>query len=245
LCHRFVVYLLLCLVPLDVKADFVEGDAAHSSSELRIPEPLLFDLVRPLGAKKGELEINTLAQQVRGSGVVEWAPEIEFAIADNLALELELPNENSRLTDFKVAMQGTMVQSRFEKMIHGWQVLAIKNREKNTYSADALYINGYRISEKISTLNMLGLRRTTFGGNGRNVTLINNNIFYDYSSQVTVGLEVNSEIHPGGNWRYSLVPQLHYDFNRHITMQIGAGISKLNDSKKTEQVFALRLIYAF
>jgi hypothetical protein len=243
--NRFFVFVLILLVPISAKADFIEGDAAHSSAELRIPEPLIFDLVRPLGAKKGELEINTLAQQARGDRVLEWAPEIEYAIADNLALELELPIENSTLTDYKIAIQGTMPQSRFKNMIHGWQVLALKNREQNTYSADALYINGYRISDKVSTLNMLGIRRTEFGSEGRLVTLINNNIFYDYSPQLTYGLEVNSEIHTGGNWRYRVVPQLHYDFSRHVTLQAGAGISKLNQSKKTEQVFAMRLIYAF
>ncbi len=243
--YRFIILILFLFAPFIAKADFVEGDAAHSSGELRIPEPLIFDLVRPLGAKKGELEINTLAQKARGDSVLEWAPEIEYAIADNLALELELPIENSTLTDYKIGIQGTMAQSRFKKMIHGWQVLALKNREQNTYSADALYINGYRISDKVSTLNMLGIRRTQFGSDGRLVTLINHNIFYDYSPQVTYGLEVNSEIHTGGSWRYKVVPQIHYDFNRHVTLQAGAGISQLNQSKKTEQVFAMRLIYAF
>lgn len=33
-------------------AEFIEGSAALSSVVPHIPEPLLFDLVRPLGAKK-------------------------------------------------------------------------------------------------------------------------------------------------------------------------------------------------
>lgn len=242
---RYIVFTVLSIASAIAHADFIEGDAAHSSSELRIPEPLLFDLVRPLGAKKGELEVNALAQKTHGSGPLEWAPEIEYAIADNLALELELPLENAKLTDYKVAVQGTMTQSSFKNMIHGWQVIGIRSRAERTYSADALYINGIRLSENVSTLNMLGIRRTEFGGNGHLVKLINNNIFYDYSPQLTYGLEINSEIHPGGEWRYSVVPQIHYDINRHVTVQAGAGISKLNETKKTEQVLAMRLIYAF
>jgi hypothetical protein len=31
-------------------AGFIEGDAALGSDDPRIPEPMLFDLVRPLGA---------------------------------------------------------------------------------------------------------------------------------------------------------------------------------------------------
>jgi hypothetical protein len=244
--YFFRIFLvLLSLLPVIAQADFIEGSAAHSHSSLRIPEPLLFDLVRPLGAKKGELEINTLAQQARGSGTLEWAPEIEYAIADNLAIELELPFENAALMDYKVALQGTFSQSRFQQMVHGWQVIALKNRSENHYSADMLYINGYRLSDKFSTLNMLGVRRTEFGGNGEIVKLMNNNLFYDVSPRVTYGVEINHEIHPGGNWRYRVVPQIHVDLNRHVTLQAGAGISKLNQAKQSEQVFAARLIYAF
>jgi len=130
-------------------------------------------------------------------------------------------------------------------MVHGWQMIAIKNRTESYYSADMLYINGYRLSEKLSTLNMIGIRRTEFGGNGKIVKLVNNNLFYDYSPRFTYGVEINSEIHPGGNWHYSVVPQMHVDLNRHVTLQAGAGISKLNQAKQSEQVFALRLIYAF
>jgi hypothetical protein len=239
------ILFLLSMLPLTSHADFMEGSAAHSSSSLRIPEPLLFDLVRPLGAKKGELEINTLAQQARGSGMLEWAPEIEYAIADNLAIELEFPLENSTLTDYKVALQGTFSQSSFKNMVHGWQVITLKSATESQYSADVLYINGYRLSDKFSTLNMVGIRRTEFGSNGDIVKLANNNLFYDFSPRFTYGLEINNEIHPGGDWRYSVVPQLHFDFNHHVTLQAGAGISKLNAAKKTEQVFATRLIYAF
>ncbi len=81
----------------------------------RIPEPMVFDLIRPLGAKRGEAELNSLgriplsrkARQVDGVsdplGLVrrsqdrqgtEWAPEIEYALTDGLAVEFELPMEN-------------------------------------------------------------------------------------------------------------------------------------------------------
>ena len=80
------------------------GAAAHASlgghaGYPHIPEPMVFDMVRPLGAQRGELEINTLAQRnLSGSGSrTEWAPEIEYAFMDGLAIEFELPFENSEL----------------------------------------------------------------------------------------------------------------------------------------------------
>jgi hypothetical protein len=241
---RFILFCIFCF-PILANADFIEGDAGHSSRDLRIPEPLLFDLVRPLGTKKGELEINTLAQKSSTSGAINWASEIEYAIADNLAIEFELPAENSTFTDYKIAMQGTIESSRPHNMIHGWQVLSVKNRNSKKYSADALYINGFRLSDAWSTLNMIGVRRSEFGSNGKNIYLLNNSIFYDASRRTTVGLEINSEIHPNGHWKYRVTPQLHYDFTKKMTLQSGFGISKLNERKKHENIFSLRLIYAF
>ncbi len=47
-----------------------------------IPERLVFDLVRGLGTRRGELAINVLARVRSESPNVLWAPEIEWAFAD-------------------------------------------------------------------------------------------------------------------------------------------------------------------
>lgn len=123
---------LLCFIslfsPLPVLADFIEGSAGLGSSDPHIPEPLLFDLVRPLGARKGKLEVNTLAQINNNGGPLAWAPEIEYAFADGLAFELELPTENSSVTDYKIAFQGTLSHNfNNPNLIQGWQVIVEKN----------------------------------------------------------------------------------------------------------------------
>src|SRR5688500_18024187 len=64
------------------------------------PEPMVFDLVDPLGAPKGELEINTLMDFVPRTGKLEWQPEIEYAFADGYAAEFELPLENSTVQQY-------------------------------------------------------------------------------------------------------------------------------------------------
>lgn len=74
----------------------------------RIPEPMVFDLVRPLGARRGEVEFNTLGlvpltrktrkvddvtdllglvRRSPDTQGVEWAPEAEFVLTDGIALE--------------------------------------------------------------------------------------------------------------------------------------------------------------
>lgn len=226
-------------------AQFIEGEAALSSVVPNIPEPLFFDLVRPLGAKRGELEVNALAQKSLKGGVVEWAPEIEYAFADNYAFELELPFENLNHTNYEFALQGTLNNRLTAGMIQGWLVVGEKNRGTGKYSAEALYINGYRISKAWSTLNMFGLKRTIFGSNGKTIALMNNNIFYDYSQRLTYGIELNHEINQYGQWSYRLTPQIDLDLHRNVSLQTGLGFSRLNEYRRAEKLLAMRLSVAF
>lgn len=244
--HVFYLTGLLVVYTQTAYADFPEGSAGLGSSSPHIPEPLLFDLVRPLGAKKGELEINTLGDFNTRNGEIEWAPEIEYAFADGMALELEFPGEHTRITDYKIALQGTLdYWFNNPNLIQGWQVIAKKNRDTKEFSTDALYINGYRINSHWSMLNMIGLRKSTLGDNDKLVTLMNNNLFYDVNSRITFGIELNHEIDRAGRWRYRYTPQTHIDINGKATLQAGFGVSRLNRDKRAEELISLRLIHAF
>lgn len=221
------------------------NDAILSSEELGIPEPLVFDLVRPLGSARGELEINALTIWPSQTGRFAWAPEIEFAFADGYAVELELPFENSSLEEYKLGLQGTFGRLLNHRMTHGWQLLARYGRQKKVYSADILYLNGIRFSTNWSTMNMLGLRRTDFGKKGNIVTLINNSLFYHFSRSLTLGAEANNEIHEDKQWRYRLTPQLHYSFGSDKAVQIGGGPARLSNNRKIDWFLASRFIYTF
>nr|WP_298718800.1 hypothetical protein [uncultured Steroidobacter sp.] len=229
--------------PEHASVPFPEGDAAVSSELPHVPEPLLFDLVRPLGAAKGELEINALVQHA--SGGTAWAPEIEYAFADGYALELELPFEGATLEEYKVAVQGTAGTLLKGRMIHGWQAIAYYERDSRDYTADLIYLNGARLSSKWSVFNMVGMRRAHWRGDSDYLGLVNNSIFYDYSKRLTFGLEVNSEIGDGWRWRHGLVPQIHFDVDEHVTVQLGGGRSRLNVGQPTEKTFIWRLIYSW
>ncbi len=86
----------------------------------RLPEPMVFDLVLPLGAKQHEYGLNALAQYNFADNVVEHNPEIEYVFTDGYAIELELPMENTAVKEFKVALQGTFNFFHSNKFIHGW-----------------------------------------------------------------------------------------------------------------------------
>lgn len=57
-------------------------------------------------------------------------------------------------------------------MVHGCQALGRYIRYEDGYSADMLYLNGIRLSEKWSSLNMVGVRHTDFGKHGDIVALV-------------------------------------------------------------------------
>jgi hypothetical protein len=93
---KTIVLLLLCLLPVSVYA--VQDSTANPQEEKRPlkllhAEPLYIDLIRDLGAHKGEREWNV------GMGMTdktnfdsyEFLVEYEWAVIDRLGLEIELP----------------------------------------------------------------------------------------------------------------------------------------------------------
>ncbi len=222
-----------------------QNDSTQSSFVPRIPEPMLFDLVRPLGDAKGKLEINTLVDHNPRAGHTEWAPEIEYSFLDGYAVELELPFNDLSLAEYKLAFQGTIGMLFNSRMIHGWQVIGRYNRHEKHYLTDILYLNGMHLSGKWSLFNMLGIRSNLSVKRERLNGLFNNSVFYSYSRQLTLGLEVNSELPRWQKWRYRLIPQIHYDFTRHTALQLGGGPSRLGEHKQTEWMVTWRLVHAF
>ena len=207
------------------------------------PEPMVFDLVDPLGAPKGELEINTLMDFVPRTGKLEWQPEIEYAFADGYAAEFELPLENSTVQQYKVSLQGTFGKLARGRMIHGWQAIGRRRNEEKAFAAEALYLNDYKFSKKWSMMNMFGVRHTALGKSGEFVGVLNNSLFYSHTEKFSVGVELNSEIN-GRRWRYRLTPQLQFSFGKNAIFQFGGGPSQL-DRERTDWLITSRLVYSF
>ena len=227
---------------------FGAEDGGADRHAVLIPEPMVFDLVRPLGAVKGELEGNVLVEipleRADGSDPsVIWAPEIEYALLDGLALEFELPFEDGTLEAYKFAAQYTFGTSARNRLIHGAQGIAEKLRSSGSWELSLLYLAGYRFGRTWSVLGMIG-GRTIRGGNlpGDEEALLNVSVFADVAPAASIGLETNLAADFDGHTSALLIPQLHYEVTRNFMIQAGAGMA-VEDGEATPAV-AFRLILA-
>lgn len=229
---------------------------------VQIPEPLLFDMVRPLGARRGELEFNTLAifpfrrtgRATRGDpfgpaptsrdlGGIEWAPEVEYAPVDNFAIEFEYPFEDGTLQAYKLGMQWTLGTAFDNRFIHGFQVLTEPTPEFRNWNSALLYLAGIRFDETYSMMLMFG-GRANLEGPGREETfekLINASLFADITEDIVLGIETNYATRMDGTSQFIVLPQAHLELTRRIELQcgIGAGFS----DELNEQSFIMRAIY--
>lgn len=198
--------------------------SAFAQDYPHIPEPMIFDMVRPLGAKQGELEANTLVQR-NLSGPrqsVKGGPEVEYAIADGFAMEFELPVEDIRVTGYKIGVQATFGTLAGGRGVHGLQYLGVYNRESSRWESSLIYLLGFRFNDRWSTMTMVGIGDVTVGGCDRSNLIVNHATFYDVSEATTLGFEVNTR---HGADRYTLLmPQVHHAFTASLKVQAGLGV---------------------
>lgn len=220
---------------------------------VNIPEPLMFDLVRGLGAKQGELEINALADfpinntSYRG---VEWAPEIEYALFDNFAIELEFPLTDFELEAYKVAIQWTMGSSKNNKFIHGIQVIGEKYIHVDILELNFLYVPAYRFNEVWSAIGLFGVmvESGSDSPDNNNTIILNASVFADLNEHTVLGIEINNsdptfQKIDDNNMELLILPQIHYEFDKGFSLQFGIGpkFSEIN----TNTSAVLRVIKTF
>ncbi len=209
-----------------------------------IPEPLIFDMIRPLGARQGELEANTLVQRNLSGPerAVEWAPEIEYAIFDGFAVEAELPIEGTTVTDYKMGLQGTFGTFANGRGIHGVQYLGLYNRADNRWESTLVYILGLRLSERWSTLSMIGVGDATFSGPSNRSLVVNHSAFYDLGPATHVGVEINTR--RGGDTYTLVMPQAQFTLADGLSLQAGLGAVR-SDGEPWRPRAGARLIKEF
>jgi len=241
----FVLLLVSC------NSLFGQGNDTHEIVE--IPEPLMFDLVRGLGARQGELEINALAEFPLNDGAdrgVDWAPEIEYALFNNFAIELEFPFNNFDLEAYKMAIQWTIGASKNNKYIHGIQVLGERYIHDDIFELNFLYVPAYRFNETWSTIGLFGVM-VEFGSDApeKNYTLIlNTSVFADINEKTVVGVELNNtnssyQKIDDNNMELLVLPQVHYLFDSGFSLQFGVGPRIAQDV--TDGSAVLRVIKTF
>lgn len=192
-----------------------------------IPEPMVFDLVRGLGARKGEAEVNTLMvlSDPTRDPELGWAPEVEWAFADNYAFEVELPMVDRHLHALKSAFQAT-IPSQSKRFIHGVQVIGEYLLTEQDTETTLLHLAGLRLG-KWSMLSMLGVRGVTPLSEAEHYQgLFNPSVYRDLGETVTVGLESNLSVSLDGSaWESLLIPQLHWQLSRRSRLQVGGGVA--------------------
>lgn len=230
-----------------------------------IPEPMVFDLVRGLGAHRGEFEVNVLSEFPLSTGGgdappgfdpfgltpssedqdgIEWAPEVEYAVCDGFALEFELPYENSTLEAYKFAAQltfGTALDNRF---IDGMQVIVEPDTNREMWDLTFLYLAGMQFNQTWSVLGMIGARPEIEEGIGVQHTdgLFNLTVFADIDDFTTVALESNLTFGESERTSLLLIPQVNREITDNIEIQAGVGVGFSDEG--TEPLAAVRLIYS-
>jgi hypothetical protein len=231
---RFLSLLWIAL-PFCAEGALPEHDPDEgtlASGRLGIPEPMVYDLVRPLGAPKGELEINSLFLRPLSRGQsLQWAPEIEYTFAQGHGIEFEVPAEGGSIESFKLAVQGTVFALGREKTIWGWQVLAERWGHEKRWKGDFLLLNGVRWSSRWSTFSMLGPRRERASAHTASALVWNQSVFHHTARTFSVGVESNlaSRGASGGAWL--VTPQVTWRRSRY-NFQAGAGMRQSEQRRR-------------
>lgn len=230
---------------------FIDHNTGSSGSlNPTIPEPMIFDLVRPLGAVKGEIEVNTLVESRPGrqGETIRWAPELELVISNGFAFEFELPIHEIEIEDYKLAFQKTFGKDREKKFIHGWQTIGKYSHDDVNFNLTNLYITGYRFNQRWSALAMNGLKNNNIGKSLDLTPMSNISFFRHISPRLKLGIETNYAFHQvNTRARYNtllVVPQLHYEIGKHYSVQLGTGLERYDDSRYAPML-AMRLVKEF
>ena len=205
----------------------MEIQSAFASEGPEIPEPMVFDLVRGLDAKKGEIEINALGMlNLRDqSEGLHWAPEIEYAFRDGLAIEFEIPIVGTTVKSLKFAMQGTFGMAANGNFIHGLQGITEYFLKEEELQIAALYLFGYRFNSNFSMFVMAGVeggyrfseQRASVKG------LLNPSFFFEITRHMLFGLETNLAYSNTEGFSALIMPQFHFRFGKIVALQFGIG----------------------
>jgi hypothetical protein len=234
--------LLVCAPALGAAPGTIRSNLEQGGATVPvIPEPMVFDMIRPLGAVKGELEANVLAIKPLSGGAMSWAPEIEMAVVDGLSLELELPMTGTRIDSFKLGVQGTFGTGLNGHFVHGVQYLGTIDRA-GRWGSSLLYLAGVRYNRHWSSMTMIGAKTKTGVQPRGAALLLNQSLFRDVGKATTVGLEIN---HVGGrSGNLLMVPQVHQRLGHRAVMQFGAGVEKPRGERRAG-IASLRVVAEF
>ncbi len=217
-------------------------DPAHNGL-IDFPEPMVFDMVRGLGSEQGEIEINTLVLVPTSPVAAYWAPEIEAAVVDNFALELEVGLLNIDLEILKFAFQGTVGMKEDGSVGHGLQGLVEYVIEEDAFISTALYILGARLASSLTLVALVGpALESHIGGKTYGGLFLNFTLAWAPHPRVIIGTEQNFEWFPNA-YLIRWMPQIHWQACARFQIQAGFGLR--HTDRHTSAEAATRLIAEF
>lgn len=230
-------------------------------------EPLFIDLIRDLGARKGEKEWNVglgltdRNQYDRYTALVEY----EWAPVNRLGFEVELPfsfyyrtlsgveSPGSKLNSLKLASQYTFLVDGERALssaigyIHEFELPEFKAYSNSTFIQGHIFnpfwITAKRWGNNLHTLLYTGpvIERSAINAQLHNHWQINANLHYLIpGTRNFVGMEINKEWH-SGKVKTTLRPQMRVGLADNLLVGIVTGVP-LNRETERFSTF-LRLIY--
>lgn len=230
-------------------------------------EPLYIDLIRDLGARKGEREWNVGLGLTDNITHDEYTAliEYEWAPIDRLGLEVELPfsiyyptisdaaTPGSSLHSIKLAAQYTFFVSEKKKLsmavgyIHEFQLTDFKNYQNDTFFTGNVYnpfvVVAKRWGQNFHTLLYTGPQFSTRYADNTQQTdwQINSNFHYMIpGSRNFIGIEFNKEIKKS-DFDMTIRPQMRVEVTEHLLVGIVTGIPIKRENERFSTF--LRLIY--
>ncbi|WPU65316.1 hypothetical protein [Peredibacter starrii] len=195
------------------------------------PEPMVYDLMRSLDAKKGETEINSL---ILANG--QMSPEVEYAFKDGWSFELETPIEKGEIQALKWGSQYTFYQ-RENELLMGVQGIFEDQLHKPRNDYSLTLVVDYKLSESFSLVGISGMRSASIENSvDHNVGILNLSLFYTVSDDIHVGVENDNKLYfTDKELHINTIPQVSVRVNRKLRFQAGYGIS-WNDSRENQGI---------
>jgi len=244
-----------------------EVEDAQEPDKVLHAEPLYIDLIRDLGARKGEREWNL------GFGILDYDAfdeyealiEYEFAPINRLGLEIELPfsffslntdgsiRPENRLNSLQLAAQYTFLVSQEASTslaigyLHEFEFIDFDAYgdeelwEGNVFNP--FFVGAKRFGDRFHFLIYTGPEFERHFGSGQTETTwaINTNFHYMIPGTSNfVGLEINKEIE-GGEFEMVFRPQMRLEITEGLMTGIVTGIPVVAENQGMSMF--LRLIY--
>jgi hypothetical protein len=246
-----------------------EVENAFKKDKVLHAEPLYIDLIRDLGARKGEKEWNVGMGMIDNSRFdrYETLIEYEWAPIDRLGLEVELPFSfyypvaetsrdsipSSKLESLKLATQWSFFVSEKLKTsmalgyIHEFEITAFKNYGRESFFTgnvfNPFFITAKRWGNNFHTLIYTGPSiERSFNHKTHFTWEINTNFHYMIpGTRNFIGVEFNKEYYETGDFDMTIRPQMRVSVAENLIIGIVTGIPFQRETERFSSF--IRLIY--